>query len=139
MSFYRDSIFVKSCRCLMSSGLFSISFMSAWERFVCEPFSVLIKWFSVLGKFDWKVDWLMSRAFDVATLSDELYKWLLSWGSGVRVGYWMFWWWWWWWWCKPLMWLEPGDDVVITLEIELSGIPETIGFKLRKLGTKKYY
>lgn len=122
MSPYRDSILVKSWRCLMSSEFFSNSLLSACEIFVCDPFSVLIKWFK-LEKFAWKFDWLRS-----ALLSDELYKWLLSWGSGVNVGY-IF------WWCKPPI-LPPGDDVVITLEIELNGMPDTDGPKLLKLGTK---
>lgn len=127
LSLYRDSMLVKSWRCLISSEFFSNSLTSACERFACEPFSVLIKWFSVFEKFAWKFDWLRSVLILLLLLSDELYKWLLSWGSGVNVGY-IF------WWCKPL-----DDDVVITLEIELIGMPDTTGPKLLKLGTKNIF
>lgn len=126
-------MFVKSWRCFNSRSktfdvLFSPSLLafSMCARLECEPFSVFIKWFNVFAKFDWKFVWF--KSFEIGLINDELlYEWLLSWESGVNVGYWIF-------WCNdPILPRADGDDVVITLEIVLKGIPDiAMG---RKLGT----
>lgn len=121
---YRDSIFV-NWRCFNSKPKPLVdSSSNACDKFVCVPFSVLIKWFRVFEKLEWKFDWLMSELGLISGCG--LYKWLLSWESGVNVGYWIF-------WCIDML---AGDEVVITLDIVLNGfIPDTTG---RRLGTEDY-
>lgn len=112
-------MFAINWRCFSSK---SIAFAALFSRSLLlllllllfiPPFSVLIKWFNGFEKFDVKVDWLIS---EFGLISDELYKWLLRCGSGVSVGYCVFWW-----------WADIFDDVVITLECAPTG---------RKIGTK---
>lgn len=125
MKIYRDSIFVNNWRFLSSkSSAFaapdSISLCNACVKFVWVPFSVLIIWFNEFEKFDWKFDWLMSE-FGLMS-GCELNKWLFICGSGVNVGYWMF-------WCIDMC----VADVVMTLVFNWF-ITELTD---RKLGTKK--